>query len=64
MGKKQYERSLNSLKKQLKIHRDKLAKEKLKNTPDYGLINYWEKEIKLKILVNIEKAEKRLKRGK
>lgn len=44
-------------------HKEKIAKEKNKPVPDSGLIRYWEREIKV-YSEEIEKASKRLKRGR
>ncbi len=63
MSKKRYLRQIRSFENLIIIHQEKIAKEKAKPIPDSGLIKYWEREIKVYI-DEIEKANKRLKRGR
>ena len=62
MGKKKYKKQIQSFKRVIDEHLEKIRFEQLKNNPDIKLIFYWEKEIE-KFKNEIIKAEKRLKRG-
>ena len=59
MGKRRYRRKKASLEARIKEHREKIAKEQQKATPDAGLIRHWEREIAA-FQAGIESAEKRL----
>jgi len=48
-----------SLEARIKEHREKIAREQQKATPDAGLICHWEREIAA-FQVGIESAQKRL----
>ena len=61
MGKKNHEKSINSLQQRIIEHRRKVDTELLKDYPDLGLIRHWQKEIRA-FEVGIEKAQKRLRR--
>jgi hypothetical protein len=45
MGKRRYRRKKASLEARVKEHREKIAQEQQKATPDVGLIRHWEREI-------------------
>lgn len=60
-SKNKYRKQVESFEKRIKEHRVKIESEMLKASPDLGLIEYWKKEIKGKI-VGLKKSEKRLKR--
>jgi len=66
MGKKKYKKQIQSFKRVIDEHLEKIRFEQLKNNPDIKLIFYWvfywEKEIE-KFKNEIIKAEKRLQRG-
>ncbi|MCA6501294.1 MAG: hypothetical protein ACK6CP_18065 [Pseudanabaena sp.] len=61
MGKKNHEKSINSLKQRIIEHQQKIDMELLKDYPDLGLIHHWQKEIRA-FELGIEKALKRLRR--
>ncbi|MBM4140192.1 MAG: hypothetical protein FJ242_01665 [Nitrospira sp.] len=63
MGKKEFLRQIESLKRRIDEHEAMINREKDKYNPDEGLIKYWEKEI-LAFKNAIEKTQKRLRRGK
>ena len=63
MSKKRYLRQIRSFEQLVLKHKEKIAVEKAKTVPDTGLIKYWEREIKV-YTDEIEKANKRLKRGR
>ncbi|MBJ7898643.1 MAG: hypothetical protein GC158_01710 [Cyanobacteria bacterium RI_101] len=62
MSKKQFRKSVLSLQYQIEKHYQKIANEQAKETPDFNLIAYWEKEIN-GLKKSLARAEKRLKRG-
>ena len=43
MGKKNHEKSINSLKQRIIEHQQKIDMELLKDYPDLGLIHHWQK---------------------
>lgn len=45
MGTKRLKIKIESLKKQIKRHEDKIKEERMKNPPDEGLVSHWEVEI-------------------
>ena len=55
-NKKTVRRAIDSYEKIIKIHREKIEAEKMKELPSVKLIEYWEKEIK-----GFENNEKKLK---
>ena len=55
-NKKTVRRAIDSYEKIIKIHREKIETEKMKELPSVKLIEYWEKEIK-----GFENNEKKLK---
>jgi L-ribulose-5-phosphate 3-epimerase UlaE len=61
MGKKNHEKSINSLQQRITEHQQKIDMELLKDYPDLGLIRHWQKEI-CAFELGIEKAQKRLRR--
>ncbi|MEI6430396.1 MAG: hypothetical protein WCO45_18730 [Pseudanabaena sp. ELA607] len=61
MGKKNHEKSINSLKQRVIEHQQKIDIELLKDYPDLGLIRHWQKEIRA-FEIGIDKAQKRLRR--
>jgi L-ribulose-5-phosphate 3-epimerase UlaE len=61
MGKKNHEKSINSLKQRIIEHQQKIDMELLKDYPDLGLIRHWQKEIRA-FEIGIEKAQNRLRR--
>lgn len=61
MGKKNHEKSINSLQQRIIEHQQKIDTELLKDSPNLGLIRHWQKEIRA-FEIGIEKAQKRLKR--
>jgi hypothetical protein len=61
MGKKNHEKSINSLKQRIIEHQQKIDIELQKTYPDLGLIHHWQKEIRA-FELGIEKAQKRLRR--
>ncbi|PZV11040.1 MAG: hypothetical protein DCF20_20265 [Pseudanabaena sp.] len=61
MGKKNHEKSINSLKQRIIEHQQKIDIELLKDYPDLGLTCHWQKEIRA-FELGIEKAQKRLRR--
>jgi len=62
MGKKKYKKQIQSFKRVIDEHLEKIRFEQLNNNPDIKLIFYWEKEIE-KFKNEMIKSEKRLKRG-
>ncbi|MBW4483656.1 MAG: hypothetical protein KME14_14035 [Tildeniella torsiva UHER 1998/13D] len=63
MSKKKFQKSVNSIQRQIEIHHQKVADEQRKTIPDEGLIVYWQKEI-AGLQKSLARAEKRLRRGK
>jgi L-ribulose-5-phosphate 3-epimerase UlaE len=61
MGKKNHEKSINSLQQRIIEHQQKIDTELQKDYPDMGLIRHWQKEIRA-FELGIEKAQKRLRR--
>ncbi len=61
MGKKNHKKAIQSLTQRIVEHQQKIRTELEKNTPDYGLINHWEKEIRA-FERGIQQAQKRLGR--
>ena len=59
MGKRRYRRKKASLEARMKEHREKIAQEQQKATPEVGLIRHWEREI-VAFQAGIESAQKRL----
>jgi len=59
MGKRRYRHKKASLEARIKEHREKIAKEQQKATPDAGLICHWEREIAA-FQAGIESVQKRL----
>lgn len=45
MNKKTIRKAMSSYDKIIKMHIEKIKREKLKESPDIGLIDYWEKEV-------------------
>ena len=45
MGKRRYRRKKQSLEARIAEHREKIAREQQKATPDMGLMRHWEREI-------------------
>ena len=62
MSKKQFRKSVESLRYQIARHYQKIADEQQKESPDLNLINYWRREIS-GLEKSLARAEKRLKRG-
>jgi len=63
MSKRRFLKQIKSFEKLIRQHKDKIEKEKTKSVPERGLIKYWEREI-IVYTEEIEKANKRLKRGR
>ena len=59
MGNKRLRKKIESLKKQVRQHEDKLRKERMKNSPDEGMIRHWEVEIS-SFRAGIDKIMRRL----
>ena len=59
MGKRRYRRKKASLQARIQEHREKIAQERQKVTPDAGLIRHWEREIAA-FQSGIERALQRL----
>ena len=59
MGTKRLKKKIESLKKQIIRHEDKIRKEEMKNSPDEGMINHWEVET-ASFKKGIEKIMRRL----
>ncbi|MEK6681782.1 MAG: hypothetical protein AABY79_07425 [Nitrospirota bacterium] len=59
MGNKRLKKKIESLKKQIMQHEDKIRKERIKNFPDEGMIRHWEVEI-ASFRKGIEKIMRRL----
>jgi hypothetical protein len=62
LPKKQFRKSVESLRYQIARHHQKIADEQQKESPDLNLINYWRREIS-GLEKSLARAEKRLKRG-
>jgi hypothetical protein len=62
LSKKQFRKSVESLRYQIIRHHQKIADEQQKELPDENLIHYWRREI-AELEKSLAKAEKRLKRG-
>lgn len=63
MSKKRFLKQIKSFEKLIVEHRNKIEMEKVKAVPDLGMIKYWEREIE-SYRLGIERANKRLKRGR
>jgi hypothetical protein len=63
MSKKKFLKQIKSFEKLIIEHQNKIEMEKSKTVPDLGMIKYWEREIE-GYKIGIEKADKRLKRGR
>ena len=63
MSKKQFRKSVESIRHQILIHYQKIANEEQRESPDENLITYWKREIK-GLEKSLSRAEKRLNRGK
>lgn len=63
MSKKQFIKQIKSFEKLIEEHEGKIAREKVQSSPDFNLIRYWEKEVKV-FINEISKAKKRLERGR
>lgn len=59
MGNKRLKKKIESLKKQLIQHENKIRKERIKDFPDDGMIRHWEVEI-ASFKKGIEKTIRRL----
>jgi hypothetical protein len=59
MGRKNNRKSIRSLTERIVEHEQKIELELERDSPDYGLINHWRKEI-LAFELGIQKAKKRL----
>lgn len=62
MSKKKFRKSVESIRRQIEIHYEKIANEQQKLVPDKNLIIYWQKEI-AGLQNSLVRAEKRLRRG-
>ena len=62
MSKKQFRKSVESLRHQITKHYQKITDEQKKESPDLNLINYWQREI-AGLEKSLARAEKRLRRG-
>lgn len=63
MSKKKFQKSVDSIQRQIEIHYGKIDNEQSKSMPDMNLIQYWQKEIS-GLKKSLARAEKRLRRGK
>lgn len=63
MGKKEFLKQIESLTGRISEHEVKINRERQKSYPDEDRISYWEREIRA-FKNALEKAEKRLRRGK
>ena len=45
MSKKKFRKSVESIRRQIEIHYEKITSERQKSVPDENLIFYWQKEI-------------------
>ena len=63
MSKRRFLKQIKSFENLICEHKDKIEKENAKAAPDKGLIKYWEREIVV-YTEEIEKAKKRVKRGR
>ena len=59
MGKKNHRKAIESLKKRITEHQNKIKSELAKENPDGGLINHWQVEIRA-FETGIQRALKRL----
>jgi hypothetical protein len=62
LSKKKFLKSLESIRRQIEIHHQKILNEQDKLVPDTNLINHWYKEI-VGLNKSLIRAEKRLRRG-
>jgi peptidoglycan hydrolase CwlO-like protein len=62
LSKKKFLKSVESIRRQIEIHQQKILGEQEKIVPDCNLIGHWQKEI-LGLKKSLERAEKRLRRG-
>jgi uncharacterized coiled-coil DUF342 family protein len=63
LSKKKFLKSVDSIRRQIEIHHEKIANEQRTLVPDENLIIHWQKEI-LGLQKSLTRAEKRLRRGK
>jgi uncharacterized coiled-coil DUF342 family protein len=62
LSKKSFRKSVESIRKQIDRHHQKIIEEQAKDNPDENLIYYWQKEI-AGLEKSLANAEKRLRRG-
>ena len=63
MSKKRFLKQTKSFENLIRVHKEKIEKEKVKPVPDLSLIKYWQREVKV-YADEIEKAQRRLNRGR
>jgi peptidoglycan hydrolase CwlO-like protein len=63
LSKKKFQKSVDSIRKQIEIHYAKISQEQQTLVPDKNLILYWQREI-AGLQKSLARAEKRLRRGK
>jgi hypothetical protein len=59
LGKRRYQRKIDSLAERIVEHEAKIRREREKDRPDEGLIAHWEREIRV-FREAMQKAQKRL----
>ena len=59
---KKLRKGIESLERQIQLHREKIFRENLKDVPDTGLINKWFRDIEI-FEGEIVKKAKRLRKG-
>ncbi|MBI3582490.1 MAG: hypothetical protein HY096_00890 [Nitrospinae bacterium] len=60
MGNKRFKKKIEGLRRQIRQHEDKIKRERMKDSPDEGIIRHWEIEI-TSFKEGIEKIMRRLK---
>jgi uncharacterized coiled-coil DUF342 family protein len=63
LSKKKFQKSVDSIRRQIDLHHEKIAREQQKPISDENLIIYWQREI-AGLQKSLARAEKRLRRGK
>jgi hypothetical protein len=63
LSKKKFRKSVESIRRQIEIHYQKITAEQQKSSPDENLVRYWQKEIS-GLQKSLARAEKRLRQGK
>ena len=59
MGNRAIRKAIQSLRRQIELHEQKIAQERLKPKPNEGVIRHWEREIE-GFTIRVQRLEERL----